>query len=338
MTALLDINADGRANLAYRGQTPWHGCGTQIDHDASIDEWRVAAGLDWDVKEFAIEAVGGPSVSVDATGNLVVTPQRVAAPGYKALIRDGAKPSVLSVVSERYHVVQPREVLEFFRDLVAANGFRIETAGVLDHGRRVWALARIPDQFELPGRDVVIPYCLLATSYDKTLATQATLTSVRVVCNNTLTAADRAGNNDTYRVPHVVPFKVGAAKAKLGLDLAAWSQLQADAALLAARKVTLEEALVFFAEVHAPEQIERDDGGRIVKLPEPNRVVKNLVNAYRNAPGAQDTAWGLVNAVTFYQDHVAPASASGDRFASAQFGGGARRKARAVDLALALAA
>jgi len=48
----------------------------------------------------------------------------------------------LSVVSSRYQVVQPREILEFYRDLTEVGGFELETAGVLKDGKKLWALAR----------------------------------------------------------------------------------------------------------------------------------------------------------------------------------------------------
>ena len=46
-----------------------------------------------------------------------------------------------AVVSQRYQVVQPREILEFYRDLTEMSGFELETAGVLKGGRKFWALA-----------------------------------------------------------------------------------------------------------------------------------------------------------------------------------------------------
>ena len=48
----------------------------------------------------------------------------------------------LSVVSGDYQVVQPAEVLEFYRDLVAKRHYTLEAAGALDGGREVWALAK----------------------------------------------------------------------------------------------------------------------------------------------------------------------------------------------------
>ena len=37
-------------------------------------------------------------------------------------------------------IVQPKEVLEFYRELVKEYGYTLETAGALDGGRKVWAL------------------------------------------------------------------------------------------------------------------------------------------------------------------------------------------------------
>ena len=37
--------------------------------------------------------------------------------------------------------MQPKEILEFFRDLIATHGMTIETAGSLKDGKRIWALA-----------------------------------------------------------------------------------------------------------------------------------------------------------------------------------------------------
>lgn len=95
----------------------------------------------------------------------------------------------LSVVSKRYNVVQPHEVLHFYQDLVQAGRFELETAGVLKGGRMLWALAKTGQDMRLNGGDIVKYYLLLATSCDGTLCTTAQFTSLRVVCNNTLQMA-----------------------------------------------------------------------------------------------------------------------------------------------------
>src|SRR3546814_12556175 len=111
-----------------------------------------------------------------------------AFPEQKVLYRSDTK-APLAVVSKRFQVVQPGEILEFYRDLTEVGGFELETAGVLREGRKFWALARTGQSVSLKGRDRVDGYLLLATACDGTLATTAQFTSVRVVCKNTLSIA-----------------------------------------------------------------------------------------------------------------------------------------------------
>lgn len=101
--------------------------------------------------------------------------------------------AALSVVSGDYQVVQPKVVLEFYRDLVEQRGYPLETAGALAGGRKVWALARTGPVAGVAddAADKLGAYVLLATSCDKTLATTVTFTSVRVVCQNTLSFSVR---------------------------------------------------------------------------------------------------------------------------------------------------
>jgi len=109
-------------------------------------------------------------------------------PEQKVLYRSDTK-AALSVVSSRYQVVQPKEILEFYRDLTEVSGFELETAGVLKEGRKIWALAKTGQHATLKGNDTINGYLLLATACDGTLATTAQFTSIRVVCNNTLAVA-----------------------------------------------------------------------------------------------------------------------------------------------------
>ena len=89
-------------------------------------------------------------------------------------------------VSQRYQVVQPREIFRgFYRDLTEVSGFELETAGGVKGGRKIWALAKTGQSMALRGNDVTNGYLLLATACDGTLATTAQFTGIRVVCNNT---------------------------------------------------------------------------------------------------------------------------------------------------------
>ena len=71
-----------------------------------------------------------------------------------------------SVVSGRYKPVQPKEILEFFRDLLAMHNMKMHTAGSLMNGGRIWCLAQTGDVHKVLGVDRVDSYLLLSTSYD----------------------------------------------------------------------------------------------------------------------------------------------------------------------------
>jgi phage/plasmid-like protein (TIGR03299 family) len=164
--------------MAYAGDKPWHGLGNKLATPQPIEMWKRQAGMDWMIEESEVRYI---------TGNHTVGAIH-SFPEQKVLYRSDTK-RPLAVVSKRFQVVQPEEVLEFYRDLTEHAGFELETAGVLKEGRKFWALARTGQSATLKGKDQVNGYLLLATACDGSLATTAQFTSVRVVCNNTLQIA-----------------------------------------------------------------------------------------------------------------------------------------------------
>src|SRR5438552_1577441 len=63
--------------------------------------------------------------------------------------------------------------------------------GYLGNGEVIWLLAKLPENIKITRDDVVEPYMLLTNSHDGTIAIDFRLTTVRVVCQNTLTLAMR---------------------------------------------------------------------------------------------------------------------------------------------------
>lgn len=309
-------------SIAYVGAEPWHGLGNALPKNQPIEVWQQCAGMDWSIRETEV------LYSVAAEG-LHVKPYKDA----KVLFRSDTL-APLSVVGNRYKVVQPRDVLEFYRDLVSAGGFELETAGVLKEGRKLWALARTGQETVLKGGDKVKAYLLLATSCDGTLATTAQFTSVRVVCNNTLQLAvgDRAG---AVRVPHSTKFDSVAMKQELGLGLSAWDAFLTSIRSMSERKVNKFEAMNFLVDVLGDRDVPLAD--------QPNQKALQSVHALFAGAGkgaelaaASGTAWGLLNAVTEFVDHDRRARSQDYRLDSAWFGQGAAIKGRALDKAVAL--
>ncbi|WP_225781155.1 DUF932 domain-containing protein [Xenophilus sp. Marseille-Q4582] len=318
-------------NMAYVGATPWHGLGKQLPAKQSIDVWAREAGMDWSIEQTPVCFQAGTESTPDIRGF----------DEHKVLFRSDTK-APLSVVGGRYQVVQPREVLEFYRDLTEISGFELETAGVLKAGRKFWALARTGQSTALGGKDVVNGYLLLATSCDGTLATTCTPTTVRVVCNNTLTVAlDKVGSQG-IRVPHSTRFDAQAVKKQLGIAVARWDDFMYRMNQLSARKVRKTQVERFIRQVLTPVDLGAVPAGS--PLPTNERAMKK-VQALFDGQGrgaelsaAKGTAWGLLCAVTEFVDHERRARSQEYRLDSAWFGQGAGLKQRALDAALELIA
>ena len=256
----------------------------------------------------------------------------------KVLYRSDTK-SALSVVSSRYQVVQPKAVLEFYRDLSEISGFELETAGVLKEGRKFWALARTGKSASLKGNDVVNGYILLATSCDGTLATTATPTTVRVVCNNTLTIALN-GASSAIKVPHSTSFCAESVKKQLGIAVSQWDAFMYRMKTLSERKVKSHESMNYFLKVLCQTDSHVDPAQGLMN----ERALKKVQALYdgqgkgADLQSASGTAWGLLNAVTEFVDHERKAKSQDYRMDSAWFGQGANLKQRALDHALQLVA
>ena len=314
-------------SMAYVNETPWHGLGNQLPQNQPIEVWQQAAGMDWEIKQTEVLFN-----AANENGNMLnLRSNKEATVLYRSDTNEA-----LSVVSKRYKVVQPRDVLGFYRDLVSVSGFELETAGVLKGGKKLWALARTGEEITLSGVDKVKAYLLLATSCDGSLATTAQFTSIRVVCNNTLQMA--VGDNlGAVRVPHSTLFDPVAVKQSLGLGITAWDEFSRSINAMANRHVNKFEAMNYLVNVLGDPSLPLQE--------QPNQKAIQAVHALFAGEGkgsdmssASNTAWGLVNGITEYLDTHRRARNQDYRLDSAWFGQGAQIKQKGFEAALALVA
>ncbi|MEW9149404.1 DUF932 domain-containing protein [Acinetobacter indicus] len=336
--------------IAYVGETPWHGLGNQLSPNQPLEVWAQQAGMDW-----RIESSNVSYMAQNERGQSIIMPfeeQRVL---YRS---DTHAP--LSVVSQRYQEVQPKEILEFYRDLTEQSGFELETAGVLKGGKKFWALARTGQSTALKSKDVSNGYILLATACDGTLATTAQFTSIRVVCNNTLAIALRGQSSSAgvVKVPHSTKFDAEKVKQQLGISVRAWDEHMYEMKQLTQRKVSQQEAKAYFDAVFNNSTMSISDPEENIiqfyrnvaqqtqeKKPEPNGRAMNKALEMFNGQGrgadlssAKDTAYGLLCSITEFVDHERRAMSTDHRLDSAWFGAGAALKQRGLEQALSLIA
>lgn len=307
--------------MAYAGAVPWHGLGVKVDNTVTVEGMQEAAGLNWTVSKRPVLFMDN-----EALGRHTFKDKYV-------LARD-TDDRPFSVVSGRYKPVQPKEILEFFRSLIADFGMTIETAGSLRDGQRVWALAKTGDAHKVMGVDHVDGYLMLATSYDLTFSTLAQFTSVRVVCNNTLQQSF-ANHSGRVTIPHFRDFNTDSVKNELGVGRAQWQAFTETLDVLAQIKLGVAEATHVLEQAH---ELKNDP----IKDSVDRRHIGNIIDLFsgkaRGADIAGATGWGLVNATTEYLDQHKRARSASNRLDAAWFGDSFGLKKRVVDEALKLAA
>ena len=321
MAHLIENNAiTGKAEIAYANQTPWHGLGQQLTQDAPIDVWRKEAGLDWEAKLSPIMFTWDGQNYDQMPNQNVIYRNDTNAP--------------LGVVTDRYKVHQPAEVLEFFNTLVQSAGFTLEVAGAIKGGKRIWALANVNREAVVLQDDAVRGYLLLSTSFDGTAATIGQFTSIRVVCNNTLSAADQENAPSRVVLTHGAEFDQSLMRDRLGLVVSGFDGMMDKYRKLARQGVNSEYARTFANELFPAAYNQQTNTFK------ESRGFKRVLELFdgagmgANNMGVYGTKWGLLNAVTQYVDHERGHNVD-TRINNAWFGNGNRMKTQAEELLLA---
>lgn len=344
MAHMIDMSND-RANMAYKGEVPWHGLGQALTAGASLEQWAQEAGMAWEAR---LASVAYRPIIGDADPKSA-DPRNFAAKvdnEHRVLYRSDTG-AALGIVSPDYRIVQPSKgehsVIGFFRDLTEKHGFELETAGCLRGGRIAWAMAKAGSSFGIGKGDEQKPYLMLSTSFDGSRATEARFCAVRVVCNNTINIAWKE-NGEVVKVRHSSSFDADRVKVKLEVG-EAWVSYCEKARILATAPADPDRTLDVLMAAYfgrSVEDMQKSDEDKA----RGKRIIERLTPILAGAPGqnteaASGSLWGVLNAVTYDVDHTFPtrgANGFENRFVSAQFGVGAAIKARALRSALAMAA
>jgi phage/plasmid-like protein (TIGR03299 family) len=307
--------------MMYHGTRPWHGLGVPLDHPATSAEAIRAASLDWRVELFQACALDLPI------------------PRAFGVVRmDRREP--IAVVGERYVPVQNTQAFEFFDHLIGEGHAVYETAGALDHGRRIWLLAKLPGEVWVTKEDNVGKYLLLTNSHDGRSPLRALFTPIRVVCENTLRSA-LEGQSSGVSIRHVgdILEKAKESQRLLGISFKYFDDFAGEARAFTGRSLTERAVAEYFWSI-APNPKDADPAQAIATRMNLRRLFdEGRGNAL---PTVRGTLWGALNAVVEHIDHERPTrvksgeSEALNRWKSAQFGSGAALKARAWSQALAL--
>lgn len=296
--------------MAYTGEVPWHGLGVRVDKAPTVAGMIKLAGLNWKVERQPMFLADG----------------KTEVKGFAALVRDKDN-AIFDVVGSVYQPIQPAEAFEFFNEFVEAGDATMETAGSLQGGKYIWGLANLGEAFKLKNKDTTKAYVLVGCPYKKGKSAVFKLVCERVVCHNTLTMALREGGPE-FRMHHRMKFDssmIKKAKEAMGIAREQFSEFKATAEKLQKIKMTRDDVLKILRPVFAADILDKDWD----KDDLPPRLEK-VMQSYEHAPGAEvGTAWGCINGVTHYLDHVAGRTAD-KRMTNSWFGKSGAQKQRVL--------
>lgn len=259
-------------------EVPWHGIGTITDDVLTAEDAIIAAGLDWEVALHSLYAQIGKNKR-KVTGRF-------------AVVRD-IDESILGLVGKKYVPFQNRQAFAFADSLVASDIAKYETAGSLDGGRTIFITMKVPVDMLVDGQDAHDLYLILWTSHDGKKAIGVCITTIRVVCKNTLNLAV-AGAKQKWSMPHISTLegKLQEARETIKLTFDYAEDFVVMGNQLVSTRIT-DDQLIQVLENTLP------------KRPKTAEVIETIEDLYKNSPtnGYTGTAWGGLNALTEYTDH-----------------------------------
>ncbi|MGA2621068.1 MAG: DUF932 domain-containing protein [Thermoguttaceae bacterium] len=325
--------------MFYYGETPWHGLGVEVGAPLSVQEALRKGSLDWEVGTVKLQTLDKPPSPV---------------PNRQAIVRldrlPGSQDRVLGVVHLGFKPVQNRDAAMLLDTIFGRGKPVYHTGGYLGHGEMVWLLAKIDKQLVVGAGDIVEPYALMANSHDGSRALTISLTTVRVVCENTLNLAlrKRGIGPRFWRSHHgTIEDHTGAAETFFASFVSELDNVASTFQRLAHKKCRDWQfsALVakLFRDPARPLNADQNPTvrkayeTRMASIQEARRKILELRVAGRGAdlPSARGTFWGALNAITEFVDHHQKMPS--DRLAYALLGDGQELKMRAYREILKLA-
>lgn len=323
---------DGAASFAAKGEKAWHGLGTYVDNAMTAEQAMTLARMDWEVEKrplFVEEPEEGGKKDDVVFSELE---------GWHAATRTD-NGDILSIVTDSYQIVQNKDCFSFFDSIVDRGEAIYETAGVLGKGERIFLTAKLPDDIVVNGEKIE-NYIMLTNSHDGTSALQAGFTSIRVVCNNTLTAALRDLKN-SVKLRHTTNIHqmLREAAEVMGISSKYTEQLQPIFNQMAKFKINDKQLRKFIEQAMKPAKeqltkVEKEDFSKQFITTVDNIMEFATAHETQTTKAAKGTLWGAYNAISGYYGHLKDHNTATARMNDIYFGQGAARIKGAFDLSL----
>lgn len=330
MAHLIDNSKGFNAFVSFAAPA-WHGLGTTLNNPLNTMDALQQGGLDYSVIKL-------PNIHLLPTGEELISEESFFT------LRTDVNKVLGGRLGKDYEVMQNIEALNIVDEILQSGAATIETAGAINEGRKVFICLKVSQDIIVKNQDVVKQYVLIATSHDGSLSITAMPTNVRVVCNNTLTAA-LSNCQDKIKIRHTINAGNRLSEAMKVLKLMSNNTAanEDNYNKMAATIISKEQMFNYFGNVFCtPQEIKELQAGNkdVIKTHKAN-ILSEVLSFANNGQGqaiamqgSNQTMWSAYNAVTGYVTRKKYNSAS-DRANSMLFGGAAETIEYAGMLALA---
>ncbi len=313
--------------MAYVGETPWHGLGTDVDEAFAYDApaFIEAAGLNWEAdKRQLFRKVGDEVKPANAWEVIRSTDGKVLADS----------------VGARYTILQNKDAFNWFQPWLETKEAALNTAGALFEGSRIWVLAKLNrDPMEIAVGDVVEKYVLLSHSHDGSLAVRVGFCPVRVVCSNTLAMAHSDRASKLLRIKHSknVHTNLDNIRETMNLINQEFEATAEQYRLLATKQINQNDVKKYVKKVFG---LDEADDGSTRKQNIMEEVLDYMETGVGNdLPSVRGSYWQAYQGINYYLNYVNGRN-SDNRLNSLWFGQNQKMNevalASAVEMALAV--
>lgn len=311
MAHFLSFKRNVSGDFVTFNEKPWHGFGTILsEHPPTLKDALNFGGLGYHVEK--LPNVHKMSVGIEITSEKSFFTYRT-----------DTNTVLGSHVGDRYTCIQNVDAL----GIVEQFPYHIETAGVLKDGAVSFVCMKSDKQIVVGNNDVTEMYLLFVNSFDGSFPVTVMFTPVRVVCNNTLSAA-LSGAKDRYTFRHTanVTDKIKEAAKVIGLLDKNTNVLQHEFNILAKTQIN---PIDFLGHVYlTKEEIEALALGAVLQedsvlSTRKANIIRNTLSYYESGFGQAEwkgTGWGGYNAITGYMSHNKEFGSADDFMLSTVFG------------------
>jgi len=317
MNRIFDVNKTTFYNK-FGKNYPWKGLGHELTEGETIEQHQIESELNYTVNRAPVEYWHD--------GELKTFENR-----FVNFRSDTGHP--FETVSDRYKIVQPKTAIEIFHTISDKIGMKLKVAGSINNGSRYFALAKISSKtsLDIAINDKIQAYALLGGSVDGSSSTLFKILTIREICANTMTVIEAI---NTLKVHHSSKFVLKDMRDKIELINEKLEKHTEKSKKIASINITDGQAVKFFLDLVKTDKEKKEGLTDIDTLASKKRSINKIWTSYKDAPGAQNTLWGAVQAVTHSVDYNPSAQSPDSRLSSAWYGVGDTLKTKAFKTAI----